>query len=172
MGYIVNAQNYITSWQLKNQIDSHLFEVPSEFLEPLANLSKLTLYLLSSTRPNLNDKQLQALTKWLYVTAFCYCFIQEFIRLKCDSKVEKTEFSPKADTEVLAYQFYFYASIELRTHITTLHAFSQMFKIRPSDYSVFPLVPEYEDTLLQNDYWIDQLLEFSGTWTEEIKKYQ
>jgi hypothetical protein len=169
--YIVKAQSFISFWQLKSQATNLVFEIPPELLEPLDNLAKVIFSLLESTEAALNDKQLEALTSQLYATAFCYCFIREFIQLNCNSKEKHEENRNQAELEELTYQFYLYASSELETHITSLQIFSLMFKMRPSDYLVSPLVPMHENTLSQIDNWIDQLLKFSRTWTKKIRDF-
>jgi hypothetical protein len=106
---------------------------------------------------------------WERAVAVCYCFIQEFIRLKCTSKGKPKWIRNQAELEELTYEFYLYASSELRTQFSSLHMFSEIFKAYPSDYFVPPLVPKHKETLSQIDNRIDQLLEFSATWTEKMK---
>ena len=172
--YTSNAQDYINSWQLKNQMENYpLFDSLMELLEPLEKLSQLIVSIYDDSQSNFNDDQLKVLIIWMRSIALSYCFAQHFMQIN-DRAVDKNK---------LAYQFYHYISSELRTPFVMSGVYSKMLQSASNSQSESnlpdqfakqvlapPFIPHHRDTLVQIDHWIKRLLKFIETLITQIAK--
>ena len=172
--YIIEAQSYINSWQLKNQTENdQWFEIPTEFLEPLEKLSHLIISIHNQSQVQLDNDQFKVLFIWMRAIALSYCFAKSFIQIS-ERTVDKNE---------LAHQFYVYTSSELRTPFVMSKAYSKILQNESKSQSKSnfadqfvkqvlapPFIPNHHDTLVQIDHWIEQFLKLINTLITHIAK--
>lgn len=156
--FITEVQRDISVWQAQKQLDNTLLEFLPELLTPLENLSLLTLALFRSTSRELKDYQIHTFNEWRLALASAYCVIQEFIQDIDDSLMVKK----------VATNFYSYAAFELRPPLTILRGYFQLLD-EQGDFLVAPF-SEYQDSLAEIDYWIEQFRLVLGNFIEQIKK--
>lgn len=145
------------------------FELPQKLVILLQNLDDLSTLLFNETKSKINEDQKMYLMQCKRTVVTFYCYINHFIELFPDK--DKREFNADANekTRRLAYEFYRYASSELRTPFYNLKLYSQARTFEPetNDWEEFvnrifstPFVPENQDKVDKISYWVDVLGEF------------
>jgi len=145
------------------------FELHQKLVLPLQNLDDLSSLLFKETESNLNEDQNRFLIQCKRTLVSFYCYLKYFVESLPDNDQRLSNVDANEGTRKLTYEFFRYASYELRTPFYSLMLYSQAQKHGPEtmDWEEFanrifssPFVPDNQEIIEKINYWVDVLSEF------------